>query len=434
MALLSKIKVGETLYELKDAQARTDLSSILGGHAVEALGAAAWKAVAAEISGDGLVDAATVKSYVDAQVGAIHNFDVQIYEVLPEASADTMYIIGLVEDTQASAGSYIEYITIKKADDTYAWEKIGSTKTDLTGYVSKDTTIATLKLDHNITAEELKTALGLGALAYKDSATGTVAAQTITGVKATGTTTGSLTGEMGYASTAVASTGSFTPEGNITGSVVATGSVTSSASSEATAATLATGDYTPAGQVSIVPASGTVKAVKTVGTAASFTEGAFTPASLTKSESSFATAGVTVTAEEDSETLVITPAATAQASLVTAFSGGAKAADTFVPNEVATTEDAAVMTGVTSATFTGTKEAGLKVTGVTYDKVTDITSTFTGNEAGDVIAATFVGSAGAVNVSGNYDKANLGTVEFAGAAVELAVDDITVAAKDVTVQ
>lgn len=361
MALLSKMKIGSTVYELKDAQARANITTLLGEHNLEALGAAAWKAVASTISENGLVDAATVKSYVDAQVGAIHNFDVKIYEELPEASAKTMYIIGLVADEQASAGSYIEYITINN-EGTYAWEKIGSTKTDLTGYVSKDTTIASIKLDHNVTAEELKTALGLGALAYKDSATGTVAGQTITGLKASGTTAGALTGEMAYTTTAMASTGNFTPDGSVT----------------------------------VTPASGIVKAVKSTGTAAAFTEGAFTPASLTKSDASFATAGVTVAIDEDDEeTLVITPAATAQASLISAFSGGAKEADKFIPNEIAATEDVSVVTGIANAVFTGTE--------------------------------------GAVSVSGNYDKANLGTVAFEGAAAEFTVDDVVVASKDVTV-
>lgn len=433
MGLLSKIQVGETIYDLKDAQARTDLSTILSGHAVEALGAAAWKAVAAGISDSGLVDAATVKNYVDAQVGAIHNFDVTIYESLPEASAETMYIIGLVEDTQASAGSYIEYITIKKADDTYVWEKIGSTKTDLTGYVSKDTTIATIKLDHNITAEELKTALGLKALAYKDSAAGTVAGQTIAGLTATGTTTGALTGVLGYTSTAVASTGSFTPDGDIAGTVTAAGTVVTEVETAATAATLTKADYTPAGSVTVTPATSTASKLTTAGTAASFTEGAFTPATLSHTEGTFATSGVNVSVDAtDSEKLVISTATTGTASNITAFNGGAKAADKFTANVPAAFSTVNVVTGITSASFLGTKAENALVTGVSYQKAGEATSTFTGTET--AIAADFTGKAATVSVSGNYDKANLGTVAFAGAQATFNVDDVVVAAKDVTVQ
>lgn len=444
MALLSKIKVGATEYNLKDAQAREDLTSILGGHTVEALGAAAWKAVATEISGDGLVDASTVKSYVDSQVGQVHSFDIVIdTEGTNEgpsvaASADTMYTIYMVPDSNASAGTYVEWITIRSGEAsayTYAWEKIGSTKTDLTGYVSKDTTIAGLKLDHNITDEELETALGLGALAYKASASGTVAGQTITGVKATGTTTGTLTGDMAYDSTAITSTGDYTPAGSVTGTVVATGTVATEISMADANATLTKADYTPAGSVQVTPATATASVVTSAGTAAQFTEGAFTAATLTHSEDTFAKSGVNVAIDEtDEEMLVISSAATGTASNITAFSGGSKAADTFVANTPAVFDNVNVVTGITSAAFTGTKAEGALVTGVSYQKAGEATSVFTGNAEGDAITAAFAGNAAEISVAGNYDKANLGTVAFSGAAVELAVGDIAVAAKDVTVQ
>lgn len=445
-ALLSKIKVGGVIYDLKDAAAREELKTLLGSHAIEALGAAAWKAVAADVTGGGeaLPTADAVKSYVTSAVGKIHNFDVVID---PDgtaasgpsvtASADTMYKIYLVPSADAAAGSYIEYITIRSGEEgayTYAWEAIGNTKVSLSGYVPTTTTIATLKLDHNITVAELQTALGLKALAYKDTASGTVAGQTITGVKASGTTTGALKGALGYTSTDVASSGSFTPEGGVTGTVVPTGTVASSASTEATAATMTRGDYTPTGDVSVTPVTGTVKAVKSVGTQASFTEGKFTAATLEKTDDTFAKAGIVAAMDTtDTEMLVFSDASTGTASAITAFDGGSKAADSFTANTLPTTEDATVMTGA-SATFTGAKEEGLKVTGVSYDKVTGVASTFTGNAKGDAIAATFTGTAGDVSVAGKYDKADLGTVAFEGAAIELNVGDIAVAAKEVTVE
>lgn len=443
-ALLSKIKVGGVIYDLKDAAARENIATLLGSHAVEALGAAAWKAVAENISGEGLVDASVVKAYVDSQVGQIHNFDVVIDSdgtaatgPSVTASAATMYKIYLVPSAEAAAGGYIEYITIRSgAEDAYAyaWEAIGTTKVSLSGYVPTSTTIATIKLDHNITVAELQTALGLKALAYKDSASGTVAGQTISGVKASGTSTGALKGALGYTSTDVSATGSFTPAGTVNGTVIATGTVASEASSEATAAAMTRGDYTPAGDVSVTPVTGTVKAVKTVGTQASFTEGKFTAATLIKTDDTFAKAGIVAAMDTtDTEMLVFSDASTGTASAITAFDGGSKAADTFTANALPTTEDATVMTGA-SAAFTGTKEEGLKVTGVSYDKVTGVTSTFTGNAKGDAIAATFAGTAGDVSVAGKYDKADLGTVAFEGAAIELNVGDIAVAAKEVTVE
>ena len=100
MADISKIKLANgTTVDIKDAGGRANVTTLLGGHALEALGAAAWKAVAASISGEGLVDASVVKAYVDSQVGQIHNFDVVIDAAgtgagpSVTASADTMYKI-----------------------------------------------------------------------------------------------------------------------------------------------------------------------------------------------------------------------------------------------------------------------------------------------------------------------------------------------------
>ena len=154
---LSIFNVGGVDYNLKDAVATAKLEKLLGKQTLQELGAAAWKAVATEVTGGGeaLPTAEAVKSYVTSQVGQIHSFDVVIDPAgtadgpSVAASADTMYKIYMVADVQASAGTYIEWITIRsgaKGAYTYAWEKIGSTKTDLTGYVSKETTIATIPI------------------------------------------------------------------------------------------------------------------------------------------------------------------------------------------------------------------------------------------------------------------------------------------------
>lgn len=478
MAVLSKIKIGADTYDLKDADARGNITTLLGGHAVEALGAAAWKAVAATISGEGLVDASVVKAYVDSQVGQVHSFDVVIdaegTAAGPSvtASADTMYKIYMVPDAQASAGTYVEWITIRSgAEDayTYAWEKIGSTKTDLTDYVSKETTIANITLDHNITVAELQTALGLKALAYKDSAAGTVAGQTIKGVKATGTATGSISGALGYTETPVASTGKFTPAGNITGAAISGGDVevTLKDATAATNAIVNTTEYTPAGSVSVAvtahegegtpsitviesvtaakptvtPAKETVATVTNSGTAYTITGGSVTKE--TDAKSTFATGGVVATlSETDAETLVFSAAPTAQA--VTAAGDVTYTAPT-LSGELPTFGTQQVLTGVEvgaptitaptkgfdiGGTFTGTAAAGMKVTSVTYTKQAIDKATFTGTGA----TLGFTGTEGDVSVSGNYDKADKGTIDFAGTEVEFAVGDIAVASKEVTVQ
>lgn len=424
---LSKVQL-DKLYEIKDAYAREELSK---------LGTVATHNIATAISdGDGkIADAATVKAYVDAQVGSIHKFDVKIYTELPAASADTMYILALVQDASAEAGTYIEYITVENPAGTYSWEAIGSTKTDLSDYVKKEFTIAGIDMQDNITADELFTALGLGALAKKDSAKGTVSGQTISGVKATGSVTGSISVSIDQTPTAATLTkGDYTPAGSVTGSVVAAGSVATEVTNESADAVLAKGDYTPAGNVTVTPATGTVKAVKSVGTQASFTEGAYTKgtaASFTQG----AKASWSASVDETTETLSFNFTANGDDTF-TPNVPGSKAADTFVANELPVSEDASVVTGITSAAFEGTKEAGLKITGVTYDKATGANSTFTGSSAD--IAATFAGTEtkGALVTAVSYDKSTVNAEgsTFTSDAVSLTVGDIVVTAKEVTVQ
>lgn len=472
--LLSKVVINGSTYDLKDAVARTKVETLIGSHAVEALGAAAWQAVAANISGTGLIDAATVKSYVDSQVGQVHSFDVVIDAAgtaagpSVTASADTMYKIYMVPDEQASAGAYIEWITIRSGAEgayTYAWEKIGSTKTDLSGYVSNEIKIAGLQLNKDITVAELQNALGLKAFAYADKGTATVAAQTVQGVKATGTSTGSITGAMAYTATNIESTGKVTATGSVTGDAIKGGSiaVTLKDAEAATAATVTTEAYKPAGSVNssfvadadngvaiagtvskptatVTPATATVQEMKTAGTAYSITEGAVEKAADAKS--AFATEGVVATVDEANETLTFTAAGTSQA--VTA-SGDVEYTAPVLSGALPTFgASAAVMTGATvdvsqptftgnkyavNSSFAGTEVEDMKVTGVTYVKQAVNTATFT------PVAATlgFSGDEVDVSVSGSYDKANKGTLAFAGANIELTVGDIAVPGQTVEV-
>ena len=423
---LSKVQL-DKLYEIKDAFAREELGK---------LGTVATHDIATAISdADGkIADAATVKAYVDAQVGSIHKFDVKIYTELPAASKDTMFILGLVAEAGAVDGSYVEYITVENPSGTYTWEKIGTTQTDLADYVKKTLTIAGIDLADNITADELKTALGLKALAFKDSAKGTVPGQTISGVTATGTVTGSVVVALTQTVTdATVTKKDYTPAGTVTGSVTATGNVATEISAEATAATLTRGDYTPKGDVTVTPATGSIDIIDSVGTAASKAADTFnggTAASFTQGSKASWSASV-----DDTETLSFsfTPNGddTFKPNTVATFTEGK-----FTPNTLPTKKTASVVTGITSAAFSGTKETGLKVTSVNYDKATGATSTFTGTAAD--IAAEFAGTV-ARNALVDTIKYNAASVNaegttFTADAVTLNVGDIAVAAKDVTVQ
>ena len=339
MADISKIKLANgTTVTIKDAQGRADMTTILGGHALEALGAAAWKSVAANISGEGLVDASVVKAYVDSQVGQIHSFDVVIDPngtaagPATAASADTMYKIYMVSDEGASAGSYIEWITIRSGAEgayTYAWEKIGSTKTDLTGYVSKETTIAGIALDKNISVADLQKALSLCAMAYADKASGSGTVQTIDSITMKEVTVAGNAAVTSKAADATLTKANYTPAGTISGSAISGGSiaVTLKDSTTKTEADLGTTTYTPTGTIA-AKEGGSFSALKTAtlgevetggvliegeisapaisltaadktfatgltgGSKASFTEGAFTPAAI---QDGFYTAGKAAT-------------------------------------------------------------------------------------------------------------------------------------------
>lgn len=467
---LSIFNVGGVDYNLKDAAATAKLKTLLGEHTVQELGAAAWKAIAANISDtdEGLPTAKKVKEYVDAQVGTIHNFDVVIDATgtasgpSVAASADTMYKIYLVLDGNAEAGTYIEYITIRSGE-TYKWEAIGSTKTSLDGYVKKSQKIAGLTLNKDITVAELQTALKLKAFAYAAKGTATVAAKTVKGVKATGTSTGSLTGAMDYTATEISSTGKVTATGSVTGSAISGGSiaVTLKDAEAATAATVTAEAYKPAGSVTsnfvadaangvaiagtvskptatVTPATATVQEMKTKGTAYSITKGSVAKAADTKS--SFATEGVV--ASVTGETLTFASAGTAQA--VTA-SGAVNYTAPVLSGSLPTFgASAALMTSATvdvsqptftgnkysvNSSFSGTEVKNMKVTGVTYVKQAVNSATF------NPVPATlgFAGDEVDVSVTGSYDKANKGTLAFTGDKISLNVGDITVPSQTIEV-
>lgn len=550
MADISKIKLANgTTVTIKDAQGRADMTTILGGHALEALGAAAWKAVAANISGEGLVDASVVKAYVDSQVGQIHNFDVVIdadgtAATGPSvtASADTMYKIYLVPSADAAAGGYIEYITIRSGAEgayTYAWEAIGNTKVSLSGYVPTTTTIATIALDHNITVAELQTALKLGAMAYADKASGSGTVQTIDSITMKEVTVAGNAAITSKAADATLTKANYTPAGKVTGSAISGGSinVTLKDSATKTEAALSTSEFTPAGTIAAkeggsfsalktaafgasedgVQIEGTVSAPAisltaadktfatglTGGKAASFTEGAFTPAAFEDgfytagvaaswtgkdyvaptmgeaTKAAFASEGVTAAIDaEDAECLTFTNAATAQAVTAqgafdagkvdfgtfnggsatvidtTKFSGGSKAKDKFVANELQTATtgkvsevsaaalaNAPIFTGskyavattadtaLKDVAFTATNSATI-VDKVEYVKPEIDTATFTGTAATLGFAGTEVEDALVTGVS--YDKADA-TAAFS-VAVTPETDVITKTAKTVEVE
>lgn len=93
---------------------------------------------------------ATINAAIDTKIGALLNVDlVQVESTLPSASASTMNKLYLVpESTAETNDAYEIYVTVETTvettgllfedDSSYAWEKIDSTRIDLSGYVTTD--------------------------------------------------------------------------------------------------------------------------------------------------------------------------------------------------------------------------------------------------------------------------------------------------------
>ena len=497
--LLSKIQIGGKVYEIKDLIAREkigDLSKGLDAIIGDLANYMAYTGIYADDKAvKDAIDVKADKSYVDAQIGLIKQFKIEVIKQgsLPMASEDTMYTLYLKLATDGNGNDYYdEYITVASiragGETGYEWELIGTTRIDLSDYVTNaqlqealaNSGFVTLGDFAELSDQILAQLEELGELAWKDSATGTVAGQTISGVKATGTTAGSIAVALEATEKEVASTGKYTPAGTVSGTATTAGSIEITLNHEGVAATLSKGDYTPAGtvsadfshasadaelvkgthtpegSVSVALSGATFNAITGVGTQASFVEGEFKAATLDTEEvkANYATEGL-VGSVNDDECLIFTAAGieALTATKVTGFTGGSKAADTFVANSLPTMAENTV--GVQSATFTGTahetitgvkydkaalngitfagtKAEGALVTGVTYDKAAIGTQKFTGETVD--IAATFAGTEGDINVAGKANDYAVKTAEFTGAAIELAVGDIAVAAKEVTVQ
>lgn len=473
--VLSKVKIGENYYYLKDADVRAIL---------EAINANVYEKLKLDLGAikdgnkqNGLAVVSDIKAYVDEMKEIA--FDVVKVDATVVASADAAKYeqyrnsIVLVENQGAAAGSCIEYVIVKDGEASYKWEQIGTTKVDLTDYVEKTLTIAGIDLQDNITKEELQTALGLKALAYKDSAKGTIS--TADSVTVNYTPAGTVDVTLAQTAKAVASTGKFTPAGSITGSAISGGSieVTLKDAEEASAVSLTKGDYTPAGTISkpaITLTKGTAKAVVTgvtsAGTAPSLETGFYTAGSAATyehtgfsggslgaaSKALFATEGIKATvgtAGEDAECLIFSAATTSNAVTeqgqftaavygTDTFDGGsatiidtskfkAGSMPTFSTGSVDVIESAAL---AEAPKFTGTVATDALVTGATYVKQVVNAATFEGTAA----TLGFSGTEGNVAVTGNYNEASVQSAAFTGTAAAENAVTLNKTNKEVTVK
>ena len=393
--VISKLTIGEKTYYLKDAEARELLAL---------LGTAAKKDVAAGVSAEeqGLVTGAQVQAAIAGISGSMHFRGVfnSTAEVTKPAAGDVI-IVGVKEYVYGG--------------DPAAWHELG----DESIYALKTVTIGTQNLSANINLDTLAADMGLGKLAKRDSATGTVPGQTISGIKATGNSAGSIDVELTQTPTAATvATKTQAITGDVTGTVVANGSV---GIAKSDAGTQISGSVS-APTVTVTPSTDTIKKVTSVGTLptkAADTWSAGTLPSFTQGAKAQWSASV-----DGNETLSFSFTAngddTFSKGTLPSYTEGAFSQGTLPTLAAAGTT---VVTGITSATasapvFTGDKFA----------------ATFTGASAD--ITATFTGEKTSVISDVKYDKATVDTTatKFTGAAVELDVDEVVVAPKTVTVQ
>ena len=200
--VLSKVKLGNTTYYLKDADVRAILDTF--GDIVTYNVATGTNSFAT--NNTDIPTAGQVYDYVGRQVGAIGtalNLRTESdHTQVPTTGANAVAAGDFVVEDDGSEWLY----------DGEEWREVGSENV----YVLKTQTIAGIDMDDNITVAELQTALELGALAYKDS--GSVAITTIDSMNSF--TTGAA-GSYNVSSTSVSVPATYdaldvTPAGSVT--------------------------------------------------------------------------------------------------------------------------------------------------------------------------------------------------------------------------
>lgn len=404
LPVLSKVKIGTQIYWVKDAEVRELLDTYKNAvkydvdttFAADSENLATSKAIAAYLEGA-----------IAGLTGAMHFVGVK--EALPESGV---------------AGDIVIVGTTEYVHDGSKWVEIGdegiyATKEGVAkDYVQKTFTIAGIDMADPITAAELKAALELKALAYKDSASATLTdyASDIEG--AAYTPAGSVGTQLSHTATAIASEGKFTPAGTVSGNVTAAGAVTIARDNENGFQVSGT---VSAPAITVTPTTASVQHVDSLGELPSYTAAQYVAPSVTEAKAEFATAGLVAAMDaDDTEMLVFSAAAKADALTGTGFNEGSYVPAEFNRGKLPTLGEAInVLTGV---------EATAAAPAFTGDK---IGATFSGSNV--AITASFAGTEGDVKVDGSYDKATSAASSFEGTAATI-TPKLVVGNKTVTVQ
>lgn len=369
---LAKVKLGSQVYWLKDAELRDIVS---------AFGTATAKDSTDTVtsSGTNLPTESAVYAEIVSQIATLGKV-VNLREESDHTKASNPKKGDLVVESDGKEWLY----------DGNGWREVG----DETAYVLKTTSVAGYGLSSDITSAQLSTALDIKAFAHANTGTFTVNDYATGIADADYTPKGNISVALTQTDTAATITSeAYTPAGNI--SVALTQSDVS--------ASLTTKDYTPAGNVTVLLNQDSVNGVTSVGTLPTYTNGSYTAPSVSESVSSFATAGIiaSVGSGNDADTLILSTASTASALTATNFDAGSYTAPTYVSGTLPTISAMTFATGVSSATFAGTKEVDAIVTNVTYEKAAiDASNTkFTGTPEDNLKITSVTYNKATVNAS-----------------------------------
>lgn len=178
--VLSKVKIGEKVYYLKDADVRAIIDGYNNDIVTGTIGTV-------EANSDAFVRAKDIKTYVDnlVSVGLV----VEVVSELPTAAANEMGKLFLVADKHSDTDLYDEFVVIRSGEAdayVYSWEKIGNTDIDLSNYYTKkevdakiDELAKTLTLtDQTVKmTEDFTATVNIGTFTVPASGSGTISAK-----------------------------------------------------------------------------------------------------------------------------------------------------------------------------------------------------------------------------------------------------------------
>ncbi len=369
--VLSKVKLGNTTYYLKDADVRAILDTFGSIVTYD-------KATTIADGGTGIPNADQVYDFVINQVASV---------------GKALNLIAATDHTAVTEPAIGDFVVEDDGKewlyDGHEWRQVG----DEASYVVKTRTIAGVDLQDNITVAELQQALELKSLAFKDN--GSVAITTVDSINSFST---GKAGSYNVSSTPVAVPATYdaldvTPAGSVT---ITAGTAAAASYDKTTSVSIATAapaegqsaTYTPAGSVSVTnvtvtPSTGNVATVTNAGTAYQLTAGSVSQAADTTG--TFATEGyvATVGTGDDAETLILTAASTSSA--VTA-SGAVTYTDPTLSGALPTFGTQSVVTGISgasaSASFSGEGVMINATPSSTSTAATMTQPTFTGSFSG----------------------------------------------------